>query len=275
MLALSIAGCVLFGGVAFVLLSSDPINAANMDRPVVAADPDFEIAMVEVLVPLRDVPEGERLDASMFKKVTRPKIAVSDSAIRDIEEITNMYTYSRLLADMPVERRAISHKAPLNDVTRRIPPGHRAVTISVDAIKGVEGWARPGARVDVLFLSKVNGEPIIRTIVQNAEVLSAERNTATETQSGMPVPSTVTLLVAENDANKVQLAQIAGSLSLSLRGDNDRVGSQHQELVLSDLLGGAKVAAQPSHQGVVRVQRPDGGFDELVVDAQGRLSHQR
>ncbi len=114
------------------------------------------------------------------------------------------------------------------DITAKIPKGHRAVAIPVDPISGVEGWVAPGVRVDVVWTTIVDGQPMAVTIVENAHVLSAGRRTDKNSAplgavNGVSVQAEhVTLLATIADSQKIQLAKKSpGSLSLSLRGDGD------------------------------------------------------
>ena len=117
-------------------------------------------------------------------------------------------------------------------ITAKIPAGFRAVTIPVDPQTGVEGWASPGARVDVIWRVSHAGKPVVTTVVEDAKILSAERLTEQAANirlaSGKGVdpsgvqPRFVTLLVNLEDSHKIELAKAEGTLSLILRGDGDR-----------------------------------------------------
>jgi pilus assembly protein CpaB len=211
------------------------------------------VKMVDVLVPVREIDAGVALEPSMFRKESRPQVGVSPRVVRDFEEIRNQFARSLVVPGQPLHRDYITSVRPTNAITANIPEGHRAVTISVDARSAVEGWVRPGAKVDVVWASSIRGQPGVTVIVQNAHVLSAERQTDTKTQPGAPVPSTVTLLVSAEDAAKIQLAQTTGSLTLQLRGDNDPgKGRAGGSITISDLYGGNPVAAPISEcQGTV------------------------
>ena len=102
----------------------------------------------------------------------------------------------------------------------------------------VEGWARAGAFVDVVWNSVINGKPAATVIIQNAKILSAERQIEANPQEGQaPVPSTVTLLVLADDATKIHLAETTGKLSLQLRGDDAEKGfGARTSLTIDDLL---------------------------------------
>ncbi len=227
----------LAGILVFALLRSGSTVPSTQGAQV--SDDSDDIRTIEVLVPSQDIEAGREIDASLFKREKRPQIAVDSRVVRTLDEIRGTFARSLIVKGQPLLRDYITTVRPSSQITARIPKGFRAVTISVDAKSSVEGWARPGAKVDVMWISREAGANII---VQNAEVLSAERQTDNKTEgenkAGAPVPSTVTLLVSAEDAAKIQLAQNNGQLSLNLRGDSDTTTTGGSNIVtLSDLTG--------------------------------------
>ena len=202
-------------GVVFLYAGS---SRATVKAIVVEKEP--EVNMVDVLVPIENIDAGQALTPAMFRKESRPAVGLPSRVVHDFEEIKGLYSRSLIAADQPLHRDYITNIRPTNALTVKIPEGYRAVTISVDARSSVEGWARPGARVDVVWASKIQGRPAVTVIVQNAQVLSVEREMDNKTQN-VQVPNTVTLLVTAEEAAKIQLAQTTGALSLNLRGDTD------------------------------------------------------
>ncbi len=245
--------------------------SASSPKPVqVEAPVEPQVKMVDVLVPVQDVEAGKPLEPGMFRRESRPQVGVSPRVVRDFEEIQGQFARSLIVAGQPLHRDYITSVRPTNQITANIPEGYRAVTISVDARSAVEGWVRPNARVDVMWASNVRGRPGITMIVQNAKVLSAERNTDSKVQPGTPVPSTVTLLVTAADAAKINLAQTTGSLTLQLRGDNDPgKGMEANTTTLDDLFN---EAAQVKNDcggtvtmgGVRYCIKPDGKLEPLA-----------
>lgn len=225
--------------VAFVFMSNAPENV-TASTVVEKREPDEpQIRRVNVLVSIDKIDQGMPLEASMFRVEQRPEVGLPPGVVRDYEEIRYHYSKITLPPGEPLRRDDITESRPINSVIARIPEGHRAVTINVNATSSVEGWARPGAKVDVVWVSKIRGEQSISVIAQNAEVLSAERQIdPSQAKPGAPVPSTVTLLVTAADAQKIQLAQTTGSLSLALRGDRDEKGINNPVITLNDLIGG-------------------------------------
>lgn len=270
-LAVLTGGCVLvFGCIAIVLLVNSS-STASVQPVVVTRHADPEIKMVDVLVPTEDIGAGQPLSDMMFRLERRPAISVPPTGVTSLEEVKGFYARTLMVAGQPVVREHLSKTRPVNAITANIPEGYRGVTISVDARTGVEGWARPGAHVDVLWTSKLAGEQNISLITSNARVLSAERQIDTNVQAGVPVPSTVTLLVSAADANKIQLAQTSGVLSLALRGDNDSgQADRGANYRVSDLVQGAKPTQKARPEAVVKIREADGQVTELVMQ-RGRL----
>jgi len=263
LLLVGVFAVLLFSTLAFLFISSGPTTATTK---TVVVEKEPEIKMADVLIPIAAIDAGQALDPTMFRKEARPQVGLSPRVVKDFEEIKGHFSRSLIVADQPLHRDYITNIRPTNALTVKIPEGFRAVTISVDAKSSVEGWARPGARVDVVWASRIRGQPAVTEIVQNAEVLSAERQIDTNTKAGAAVPSTVTLLVTAKDAAKIQLAQTTGSLSLNLRGDNDGGrGSAGGTVTLDDLTGNREREAEPVPAGgSVRMRGKDGKMEEWV-----------
>jgi Flp pilus assembly protein CpaB len=132
------------------------------------------------------------------------------------------------------------------------------VTISVNAESAVEGWVRPGVRVDLVWTTSHVGKLIATTLVENALVLSAERSVqkiAADTRvapAPQGLPSHVTLLVTVKDSQKIHLARRSpGSMSLSLRGDADTVERGGSTIAIDNMLRGDDADALNALQGKI------------------------
>ncbi|MEZ4753037.1 MAG: Flp pilus assembly protein CpaB [Bdellovibrionota bacterium] len=230
------------------------------------------IPMKAVMIPINDIPAGVKTDSSMFRVEQRPIADLpKDVVLFDQNRIKHTTTVYQLKANVPFSADALTLGSHSNSLTRSIPPGFRAVTISVDARSGVEGWARPGARVDVVWITTVNNQRTLKVIVQDAEVLSAERKTKFDEKAGeeVPLPSTVTLLMNTEDSKRVQFASTFGVLSLSLRGENEVINEMTQSSVnLNDMLG-SKVDEVPN--AVVSLKTWKGEKQEFTLKG-GKLT---
>jgi pilus assembly protein CpaB len=230
--------------VAYVMLGSDEGGGDANRVPEVVAQPTPGIRKVEVLIPIQAIPAQTKLEPHMFRVEERPAVSVDERMVKSFEEIVNHWAKTLIIANQPLTTDHIQDTRPVSQIDGSIPAGFRAVTIRTDSTTAVEGWVRPGSKVDVLWTYTHNGEPILTTIVQNAKILSAARNINPDNPNA-PVPSTVTMLVTAEDAQKIELAKTTGKISLSLRGSKDVRASAVGEgnITLNDLVsGGGKMA---------------------------------
>ena len=225
------------------------------------------IVKAEVLVATEPVTQGTRLRSNMFKLDVRPITGIEDQVLKDLSAVRNQYAVAPISVDSIVLKEQIGKNSPTNIITSRIPDGFRAVSIPVDAESGVEGWARPGARVDVVWSTQHRGKQLVSTIVENAEVLSAERSTENDTAAaaGAALPTHITLLVTIKDAQRIQLAKTSGALSLNLRGDSDDSGGNAETISIDKLLRPIVAENIGEAQGKVVM----GGKEYVLTD--GRL----
>jgi pilus assembly protein CpaB len=106
-------------------------------------------------------------------------------------------------------------------VAAEIAEGMRAYTIKVSDVSGVGGHALPGDHVDVVLMRDLTpgGDQrnyISYVVLQNVRVLGVDLNA--DLKSEKPAsPSTATLEVSVEDAQKLSVASTLGTLSLALR----------------------------------------------------------
>lgn len=266
-------GCLLVGLMIVLLAGGDSNKPQSETTVVVESAP--EIDLVDVLVPVRPIEAGAEFMPDMFRVEQKPRVSLPSGTISRFEQVQGQFARDLIMTDRPMSDQLVMSVRPITAISKKIPEGFRAVTIPVDQTTGVEGWAKPGVKVDVAWTSNKSGESLVTTIVYNAEVLSAGGNAASNPNEPAGKVSTVTLLVSDADAAKIHLAQTAGQLSLSLRGDTDSSGPRGPGgvLTLDDLLG-RPANSLPSVRkrfGCVKVKRPEGGYDEMCLGDEGNL----
>ncbi len=148
------------------------------------------------------------------------------------------------------------------DLSDRLKPGYRAVTITVDQDAAVAGFAIPGSLVDVLFradaVTPPNSDPqdqlpeITLTLIEGAEVLALNKDTAQSLRvdAGTPALSgkkmAITLAVTQRQAVSLQVTEGRGSISLALRGRDERVASKGQTVERPAARGDTKMVSAGS-----------------------------
>ena len=271
---LILSGIGLFMAVTLstvLLVSSTNTNASQPIAAVktVKVEKPAPIEMVDVLVPVKEIEPGKPLDPALFMRVKRARVGLPPDAILTYDDLTGQFARSLLPAHQPIVKSVVTNRPPQNQVIENIPEGHRAITISTNATSAVEGWARAGAHVDVHWITDVLGEKTANLIVQNAKVLSAERQFDPRAEPNAPIPTTVTLLTNERDAQKVLLASTGGQIVLALRGASDS-GKATANVTTMGFKGLLPRTEGESHQaegleGVVSFREADGERREFAV----------
>ncbi|WP_458388319.1 Flp pilus assembly protein CpaB [Sphingomonas sp. F9_3S_D5_B_2] len=131
-----------------------------------------------------------------------------------------------------------------------LPEGMRAASVRINDVSGVAGFVQPNDSVDVLITRQVanaNGnQQLTDVLLQNVRVIALDQQAKND--DGSPkVARTATLEVNPLDAQKLALAQEAGSLSLVLRKPGEQNNPVVETVSLSDLrynlYGGARYPA--------------------------------
>lgn len=112
------------------------------------------------------------------------------------------------------------------DIADRLQPGYRAVTVPIENVGHVNGFAVPGSIVDLLFRAKPEGvrPAVTLTLLEKIEVLAFNVNTTQGMRDPGTSPTsmaTVTLAVTPQQAKILKVVEGRGDISLTLRNPKD------------------------------------------------------
>lgn len=113
------------------------------------------------------------------------------------------------------------------DIAERLQPGYRAVTVPIENVGAVNGFAAPGSMVDVLFRAKPEGgrPQVTLTLLERIEVIALNVNVSAGNRNDAPTNSsgntTVTLAVTPQQAKILKVVEGRGEISLTLRNPKD------------------------------------------------------
>lgn len=278
----TIIGVLLFTVIMIVNSSEarkDDVPTATTESPAAVTNP----ARADILVANKRIEQGERLEEHMFAFVEMDENKVPIAALRrkDLPSVVGKFASRLIDPNVPVLVDALSEVKPFNPLN--IPAGYRAVTITVDARTGVEGFAKPNTRVDVLWTFTQDGRQKVASIVRFTKILSVGGVTGTEANKANinGNQTTVTLLVSEKDAKKIELARTLGSLSLSLVGEQEQGAkdSDPDAISIQDLIGRpANEDAAPEEvasDGVMYTADPRSGKQMRYILKNGRWQQDR
>jgi pilus assembly protein CpaB len=106
-----------------------------------------------------------------------------------------------------------------------IAQGKRAMSMNVNEVSEVAGFVNPGAYVDILFSSKDDtGRFSSRIIMQRILVLAVAQDRTGSDEAKPKLATSVTLEVTPQQAEVLDVARMAGNISLVLRNQTEGSG---------------------------------------------------
>src|SRR3569623_808312 len=200
-----------------------------------AAAPQAAAAQVtqgpKVLVAKRALPVGTSITADAIGYQLWPKEMVQDAYFIDGEasmtKLLGTVVRNAITAGEPVTQGSLVAPGDRGFLAAALGPGMRAITVPVSAKTGVGGFVFPGDHVDLMLTQTINGQNggdslrTTETILHNLRVLatdqSTEKTTNEDGKTVVRVVGTMTLEVTPRIAEKIEVAQTIGTLSVSLR----------------------------------------------------------
>jgi len=231
---------VLTGWLTLNYLSSIQRSSAVANQPT------------EILVASQEIPARVPITAAMLAKTTRPAAAVEPDAITDPSKVVGALSLITIPAGATITLSKVGHPADVG-LPVRLTPGMRAVSISVDKVKGVSGLIEPGDRVDVIAIppKSTAAPPPASTILRGIRVLAIGpllENTSATPPPEAQVFTTVTLELTPKQVDLIEMADLNTVIRLALRSPREPVNSAPVEaLHFPDGSGGGPaMAAAPA-----------------------------
>lgn len=224
-------------------------------RPAATAAP----ATVQVAVAARALPVGAKLTADDVKLVAWPAASPIAGAIASVDGAVNRGLLSAVVVNEPLTDAKLAAVGAGAGLPPRIAAGMRAISVKVDDVVGVAGFAVPGAHVDVVVSVTQREQSVARVVVSNVEVLATGTRTGqARSDLGTATDSVVTLLVSPADAERISLAASVGRITLTLRNPLDATPTETRGTQVASLLGAPEPAAPsaaPAPRPAARVVR--------------------
>ncbi len=131
-----------------------------------------------------------------------------------------------------------------------VPPGMRAMTVSVDENNGFSGMLLPGCRIDILGTLSAAKNSGTHTLVRNVLVQAIGQRVTPKVEEGKEPPPpyhTMTLIVTPHEAQLIELASVTARVRILLRGvlHNDEPEKDAGFATMSEITG----QADPVNEG--------------------------
>jgi len=184
--------------------------------------------------PNTSIPTGAFTDAAMLMPAGKPaRVALLPIGVNE-----------------PILATKITGEGQGASIAALLPAGMRAAAVRINDVSGVAGFVQPNDSVDVLITrtlpTQAAATQVTDVLLQNIRVIAIDQNA--KNSDGTPaVAKTATLEVTPIDAQKLALAQEAGSLSLVLRKPGEQNNPVVETVSMNDLrynmYGGARYPA--------------------------------
>ncbi|GGX90605.1 pilus assembly-related, exported protein [Pseudoduganella dura] len=213
-----------------------------------------------IVVATGDISLGQRLAPEMVKLSDWPADNLPEGAVGDPMKLVGRVLKVSVLRGEPLAEAKLAPAGTLGGLSALISEGKRAITVRVNDVVGVAGFALPGNFVDILVSTQAEGSgtqgdrelAISKIVLERILVLAVAQEVGRD-DTKPRVVNAVTLEVAPEQAEKLDLARSVGSLSLVLRNQVDPRDATTTGATKNSLLGIAEPAPPPPAPPVKRV----------------------
>jgi pilus assembly protein CpaB len=241
------------------------------------------IAANKVVVATVDIPAGGRLAPEMLTTLDWPSGALPAGAIADAALLKERVVKLDVVRGEAIVEGKLAPTGTKGGLSAVIAEGKRAMTVRVNDVVGVAGFALPGNYVDILVHTEresdgknMPAKPISKTVLEHVLVLAVAQEAGRD-DTKPKVVSAVTLELSLADAEKLDLARSIGTLSLALRNQSDPENVDTDGATRGQLLGEprlfktvapVRVARRPA---LVQAHAPRACVE--VIDMAGASAH--
>jgi pilus assembly protein CpaB len=175
----------------------------------------------KIVIVEQPIEAGKAIAEAQIKAIVWPGAAVPRDAFTRPADVAGRIARVAMIPGEPVLPGKLAPVGSTGGLSSIIPEGKRAITVKVNEVVAVAGFAMPGSFVDVLVSGKdADDQPFSRTVLSRVKVLAVAQETASEPDKPKVV-NAVTLELSPKESEKLDLARNIGKLSLVLRNELD------------------------------------------------------
>ena len=200
------------------------------------APKQVQVKDVTVVTAKTSIPERTLIKEEMLSLKTMPSNKVPNGALTRTTDLVGRPTRIDISAGEVITGQKVYASVSDMGLSGRIPPECRAVTVGINDVTGVSGFARPGDYVDVMLVSsqvennKVTSELILQNVLLLAINQAADtgnnrsatndknqKQNANANNAATGSPARATLALTPEDVLKLTAKAQMGQIYLSLR----------------------------------------------------------
>lgn len=225
LIMLAVGAALLMFATIYIGMNSLVEEEATKKVEVPPTPPPVE--KTSVVVAKVNIPPRTRIQESMLQTKEIPVDVVPEGAITNFDDVLNVQVKVSIFAgDILTVQKVLADKSGEGFVGT-IPPDCRAVSISVNDITGVAGFAKPGDKVDLLLAEKSDYSATTNIILQNVPLLSINQDMGnsmldgTSAKSGaISNPTIATFALRPEEVLKLISASKLGEIYMMLRPEH-------------------------------------------------------
>lgn len=207
-------------------------------------------AGTRVVVAAADIVQGSRVLPASLELVEWPSGTLPAGAITDLKQLSNRVARADIGRGEPVLENKLAPAGTMGGLSAVVAAGKRAMTVRVNDVVGVAGFALPGNYVDILVNLQagaadngVREQSISKIVLERILVLAVAQESSRD-DTKPRVVNAVTLELAPEQVEKLDLARSIGSLSLVLRNQIDPQPANTAGATRESVLGLPALVAQ-------------------------------
>ncbi len=209
------------------------------------------IASNKVVVAAVDIELGSKITPQMLSEVDWPSGSIPAGTFNEIKNLQDRVVKVSVLRGEAVLEGKLAPPGTKGGLSAVIAEGKRAMTVRVNDVVGVAGFALPGNYVDVMVNAQQDnakgeeGRQISKTVLEHVLVLAVAQEAGRD-DTKPKVVSAVTLELSLEDSEKLDLARSVGTLSLVLRNQVDKETVATAGVTKRQLFGGKQPLPVPA-----------------------------
>lgn len=230
---------------------------------------------VRVLVSAKVIEAATKITEPMLSTKKVPGVLLPSDAFTASKDLLGRVTSMTIVPGVPITTAMLAPPGTEPGLRAVIPPGMRAVSVSVNEETAVAGFILPGSRVDLSAVPKDNGPA--KLILADVEVGAVGQSMSRVGEDGKTVrmEKSVTLFLQPEEVQVLHGFTGSGRIRLALRGvAKDPGDSLWTKLAQKALAAKARTAstfnAKSEQPHVIDVVR-GAEYQKLVFDSQGNV----
>jgi pilus assembly protein CpaB len=209
-------------GISFVIAAAAVIVASQwVSRQAAMATRQVAVAAVDIDI-------GSRLTKDMLKTAPWPAGSVPEGTSAESTLLVDRVARTAILKGEPVLEAKLAPVGTSGGLSAIVAEGKRAMTVRVNDVVGVAGFALPGNYVDIIVNTFEDGagssldkdRSVSKIVLEHILVLAVAQEAGRD-ETRPKVVNAVTLEVTPDQAELLDLARSVGTLSLVLRNQVD------------------------------------------------------